>query len=223
MHPPRSSHYRGSARFCPASFIVASVSAILLRDYSLKPGHCRDRGRNLVAQVRRWSKCVEGPVRDLVTILKETPDLLKALGIVSLHRLTKYKSARLVEQSCGSQRVVAWSVQQQFNQWQLVGIRTFPQRGLDCNLASNRSQHHGMIEINSGIGISQEQPCQGRPVVRSEVREQLFGLIPCECLPAPSHFDTRSGGDRSMGETFALIVVETFGHGPGVPEESARQ
>src|SRR6266550_6131533 len=98
------------------------------------------RGCNLVAQIRRRPKRVERPMHDPVAILEETPVLLEELRIVRLQGPAKDDSARLVEQSCSSHREVARSIKQQFNQWQLVSIYAFPQRGLDCGLASNRSQ-----------------------------------------------------------------------------------
>src|SRR5207249_9359755 len=61
----------------------------------------------------------------------------------------------------------------------------------------------------------------GRPVVRSDVREQPFGLIPCERLPTQPHCDSTSGPECSVRETLALVVVQTFRYRSGVPEESA--
>jgi hypothetical protein len=78
-----------------------------------------------------------------------------------------------------------------------------------------------MIEINGGIGISQEQPRQGRSVVHSHVREQPLGLIPCERLPTPTHLDIRSDRECSVRETLALVVVETFGRRPGARDRCA--
>jgi len=71
-------------------------------DHSLKPGYSGNCGRNLVAQIRRWSQRVECPVHDLVAILKETPDLLEELRIVRLQGSAKDQSTRFVEQSRSS-------------------------------------------------------------------------------------------------------------------------